>query len=383
VKTLLKLAVGAGMALGVTASLAPIAGAQGLRHHDRDGRDARVVFVQTDNAAGNQVLAYDRGQDGALTYAASYATDGLGGALNGAKVDFLASQGSLNYDAARGLLFAVNAGSNSISVFSIDHGALTLRQEIGSGGTFPNSITSSGDLVYVLNATNGGSVSGFRVIGDSLHALTGSTRPLGLTTPTDATQFTHTPGQVAFTPDGSELVVTTKATTSAVDVYSVRWDGRLAAEPTVNVEPGAVPFGVTFDAGRLVVADAGATAAVSTLRLHDDGTATVLSTVPTGEPATCWIAQAQGFLYASNAGGPNLSTLAIGHHASLSLLGAATATDPGTVDAAATPDGRFLYVQTGLNGIVDAFSVGSTGSLAAIGKVTVPGAAGGEGIVAI
>ena len=42
----------------------------------------------------------------------------------------------------------------------------------------------------------------------------------------------------------------------------------------------------------------------------------------------------------------------------------------------------FLYVQTGGNGIVDEFAVGTGGSLTKIGSVTVPGAAGGEGIVA-
>jgi hypothetical protein len=52
------------------------------------------------------------------------------------------------------------------------------------------------------------------------------------------------------------------------------------------------------------------------------------------------------------------------------------------VDAAASPDGQFLYVQTGANGIVDEFHVNPDGSLTSIGKVTVSGAAGGEGIVA-
>ena len=45
------------------------------------------------------------------------------------------------------------------------------------------------------------------------------------------------------------------------------------------------------------------------------------------------------------------------------------------MDAAATPDGAFLYVQTGGNGIVDEFSVGTGGSLTSVGSVTVAGAA--------
>ena len=52
------------------------------------------------------------------------------------------------------------------------------------------------------------------------------------------------------------------------------------------------------------------------------------------------------------------------------------------MDAAAAAGGRFLYVQTGGNGIVDEFSVAANGALTKIGAVTVPGAVGGEGIVA-
>jgi hypothetical protein len=39
-------------------------------------------------------------------------------------------------------------------------------------------------------------------------------------------------------------------------------------------------------------------------------------------------------------------------------------------------------VETGAKGIVDEFRVGSGGSLTEIGSVTVPGAAGAEGIAA-
>ncbi len=56
-------------------------------------RDA--VFVQTDNTAGNEIVAYHRGPDGMLTQVASYPTGGLGGQLAGSVVDHLASQGSL------------------------------------------------------------------------------------------------------------------------------------------------------------------------------------------------------------------------------------------------------------------------------------------------
>lgn len=65
----------------------------------------------------------------------------------------------------------------------------------------------------------------------------------------------------------------------------------------------------------------------------------------------------------------------------MSLLGA-TSTHPGTVDAAPSAGGQYLYVQTGGTGTVDEFQVGLGGTLTDIGPVLVPGAAGGEGIVA-
>ena len=116
----------------------------------------RVVFVQTDNTAGNQIIAYDRAADGTLSQAGTYSTGGLGGALTGSVSDHLASQGSLVYDRRHGLLYAVNAGSNTISVFAVVHDRLYLRQILQSGGTFPVSIAVHGDLVYVVNAKSGG-----------------------------------------------------------------------------------------------------------------------------------------------------------------------------------------------------------------------------------
>jgi hypothetical protein len=90
-------------------------------HHGFDfgGANDRAVFVQTDNTGGNEVVAYHRSPSGALTEAGSYQTGGLGGQLAGSVVDHLASQGSLALDRQAGLLVAVNAGSNTISVFGV------------------------------------------------------------------------------------------------------------------------------------------------------------------------------------------------------------------------------------------------------------------------
>ena len=103
----------------------------------------RAVFVQSDNTAGNQIVSYSRSSSGALTQAGVFDTGGAGGVLEGSEVDHLASQGSLTYDAANGLLYAVNAGSNTVSVFAVLGDQLALRQVISSGGSSPSASPSS------------------------------------------------------------------------------------------------------------------------------------------------------------------------------------------------------------------------------------------------
>jgi hypothetical protein len=356
------------------------ASARSTRADARWHNSLNAVFVQTDNPSGNEVVAYYRAADGTLTKAGQYATDGLGGILSGSQVDHLASQGSLAYDARSRTLIAVNAGSDTLSVFGVRGDRLHLRQVTGSGGVFPASVAFHGSLVYVLNALGGGSVQGYRLVFGRLVPLAGSARALGLN-PAAAPQYTNTPGQLSFRPNGSQLIVTTKANDDDIDVFGVRPNGTLTATPVVNAEPDTVPFAVTFDRrGHLVVAEAG-TDALVTFALSPAGTVTQIDAVTTGQSATCWVTPADGLLFASNAGSGSVSTFADSEAGDLTLLGQA-ATDPGTVDSAASPDGRFLYVQTGGSGIVDEFSIGRAGNLTEIGSVTVPGATGGEGIVA-
>jgi DNA-binding beta-propeller fold protein YncE len=355
----------------VLADVAPTAAAG-------SGPARSAVFVQTDNTVGNEIVAYHRDNAGRLTEAAAYPTGGRGGILAGSVVDHLASQGSLALDEPVGLLIAVNAGSNSISVFGVHGDRLGLRQVLSSGGAFPVSVAIRGDLAYVLNAEDGGSVQGYRIGFGGLLPLPGSARALGLD-PAATPQYTTTPGQVAFSPAGSQLIVTTKANGNDIDIFRVDPAGYLSAAPVVNTEPGTVPFAITYDAaGHLVIAEAG-TNELATFELHATGTVAELAAAGDAQSATCWVTADGGLLFASNAGSATVSAFAAGPGGSLTALGQ-TSTDQGTVDSAITPSGRFLYVQTGAGGIVDEFAVGAGGALTEIGTVTVPGAVGGEGI---
>src|SRR4051794_9075988 len=128
------------------------------------GTSKSAVFVQTNELTGNQIAVYDRSSDGTLARAGTYPTGGLGGAaLPGTESDRLASQGSLVL--AHDLLIAVNAGSDTISVFRVHGDRLSLEQVLPSGGQFPASVGVHGNLVYVLNAGGTGIVQGFRIGG--------------------------------------------------------------------------------------------------------------------------------------------------------------------------------------------------------------------------
>jgi hypothetical protein len=70
-----------------------------------------------------------------------------------------------------------------------------------------------GDVVYVLNARDGGSIQGYRSIGSLLAPIPTWHRALGLE-PNATPEFLTPPGQVAFTHEGGKLLVTTKGNTA-------------------------------------------------------------------------------------------------------------------------------------------------------------------------
>lgn len=371
----------AAAAASATAALMVAAGpaaAREVSHASSHAGAGADVFVQTDNLAGNAIAVYDRGSSGTLTAAGTYATGGDGGQLTGSVVDHLGSQGSLQYDAQTSELFAVNAGSDTVSVFEVHGDKLYLHEVVGSNGSFPVSITVHGNVAYVLNALNGGSIQGYRLAYGGLVPIPGSQRSLGLN-PAATPQFVNTPGDIVFSPNGKQLLVTTKANTNAVDVFAIGKLGLPSATPVVNDEAGTVPFAIAFTGPDQVDIGEAGTDAVASFKLSGNGTLTSLDSLGTGGAATCWLTADGSVLFAGNAGSATESSVLTTPSGVLSLA-ATTSTDPGTVDAATSPNGQLLYVQTGANGIVDEFSVGAAGALTEIGSVTVPNAAGGQGI---
>src|SRR5690242_17016406 len=196
-----------------------------------DAAGRRAVYTLTNQVAGNAVAVFNRAADGTLSAAGTVATGGTGTGSG------LGSQGAVQLSGDGQWLFAVNAGSNDVSVLSVGPAGLALASRTPSGGTLPISLTVRGNILYVLNAGGNGNISGFSIgTTGALTPIAGSTQPLS--------GANVGPAQVAFSPDGRRLIVTEK-NTNQLDVYDVDATGAAHAA-TVVPSAGGTPFGFAF-----------------------------------------------------------------------------------------------------------------------------------------
>ena len=177
-----------------------------------------AVYTMTNAAAGNSVVMYSRSADGMISAPAEIPTGGAG--TGGG----LGSQGALALSDDSRWLFAVNAGSNVVTVFAVGSSGLTITDREPSGGTMPISVAVNKEMVVVLNAGGAANISAFRLTSHgALIPLPGSTRVLpGLA-----------PAQVSFAAHGSLLVVTQKNFEYDRGLWSRRWRSLRAFQPPV------------------------------------------------------------------------------------------------------------------------------------------------------
>ncbi|MGK5696250.1 lactonase family protein [Streptomyces sp. URMC 128] len=364
-----RILIGGGALATVGAATVAVSLASASQYAASRGAD-RAVFVQGNELNGNTIHVFARDSQGKLKPAGSYATGGQGGDQVDAPTDSLASQGSLVYDDDSGMLLAVNAGSGTLTSFRAEGTELKDRQVLESGGEFPSSIAVRGKVAYVMNAGGEGSVQGFRITPKGLVPMRGSFRSLGLANE-DVPRFDTSPGEVEITPDGRNLVVTTKGN-NTVEVFPLKRNGLPAvAEPVVNKSAGNVPFAISFDSSgsRMLVAEA-EKSTVTTYRVQHDGKLKVLQKpLANGQEVLCWLERAGDYFYAGNTGNSTVSGYRMDKHGRLALtneVGLATppsAKSQGVIDIAVTKDAKFVYVQNATSGTVDGFRVEKNGSL--------------------
>ncbi len=334
---------------------------------DASRETEHAVFVMTNDAESNEVVSYERNSYGTLFSPHRFKTDGRG---SGGKLDPLASQGSLTLSQDRQWLFAVNAGSGSLSVFRVDGSNLFLTDRVPTGGAEPTSVAQHGSLVYVLNAAGSSSVVGFefheghlKQIPDSIHYLSANGA---------------NPGSVAFSPDGKFLVAVEK-TGNNVDVFGVSPGGTLSPiKVNASAGPGAFAAIVGPDDTAIVseTGSGGNTSAVSSYSIHSDGSlAPISAKVPTLGAANCWnvITPDGRFVYVSNSGSSTISGFSLGRNGTLSPIpGTIVGTNPAgsaNLDIAISSDGRFLYSVNAGTGTISAFAINTDGALTNLGTV--------------
>lgn len=360
-----------------------------------DGQDSPrndsvgAVFAMTNATAGNEIVVYSRASDGTLERLnRRVSTRGLG---IGVDTD---TQGPLRLSDDHRFLYAVNPGSDDITVFRVNGTRLAFRQIIAAGDQ-PLSLTISGDLLYVLNGSVAGNgIRAFRIAANgTLTRLPGSFRALS--------SPIAVPGEVRFSPDGRFVLVTHKTTNvlltpqNAIDVFAIGPNGYASALPVRNPSFGLRPFSLAFrDDGRLVVVEsfnaAPNVSAASSYQLNADGSLAVTSgSVANGQTDVCWVVISNDgrFAFTANFGSGTISSYGFEPSGTLALLNGSAAflgemSQP--VDLSLTKDGDYLYQLLRGAGAVAAFHVEGDGSLTSLGLVVggLPVSDGASGLAA-
>ncbi len=331
-----------------------------------------AVFTMNNAAAANYVIVFDRAEDGGLARADSIATGGRGSGPHPVfGTDPLESQDAVILSDDNRFLFVVDAGSNEVTSFRVrEGGSLTRVSRVGSGGQMPVSLTHRGNLLYVVNAMGGGTISGFRVGSDgTLTPIANSTRPLsGAAMPG--------PGSIRISPNGQLLVVTEKPTNLLV-VYPLGADG-LPGTRVVIAAPGPTPFGADFDAsGRYILSEGNVGpmrmavpdgSSASSATLTGTGISVITDSSPTTETAACWVQITPDgrYAYTTNTGSGSITGFSIGTSGGLTRLtpdGKTGTTPPMSQPLDMAMADGYLYALTSGDGGIHAFRVNADGSL--------------------
>jgi 6-phosphogluconolactonase (cycloisomerase 2 family) len=351
-----------------------------------------VVYAMTNADEINEILVFKRDRAGRLHPArgATTPTGGAGAASN-APVDPLGSQNALVYDAGIEMLFAVNAGDGTVTVFDTGPSGLHLqrRARVATGGSLPVSIAISEHRLYVLNAGGSGSVTTFEIgvrgqltqIGSIVLGLSPG---YGNEVPFDRV---NAPSQVGIDALARHLLVT-HAGGQEMLVAELDDDG-VPTSPLVSTSaPDPVPFafGLTRYGSTLL---ASASGFVSAFAPPSGGALNLTANVATGQAATCWIVVgANGYAYVSNTGSNTLSR--VGYSRTGGLGAAEIAADLSPTGGAAPIDmtlagtGGFLYTLDGASGTISGFAIDpESGQLAHVEtQGGLPAMAGIQGIAA-
>jgi hypothetical protein len=258
-----------------------------------------AVYTMTNGATMNQILIQSLNASGQLTMINAVNTNGTG--VSTTNADPLFSQGSLavysNY------LFAVNPGSNSLSMFMIspsDATQLTLLSVQPTNGWFPISVTVNSMYACVLT---GGNITGIRCFtynSSGLFIVSSFDRNLTsyISQTVPPTGPPQTLSEILFSADNLALIVSVKGINTTSPGYLLFYPlsnnmTMLASSPNQTTPTNAVlPFSMTLvGMNGLLITDPGANGVLTLTYSSTNGTITnsMLTSVNTSiANALCW-----------------------------------------------------------------------------------------------
>jgi len=332
------------------------------------------VYVLNNPNGTNSISMYMRDEDGKLTLEGTKLIGGMGTGAH------LGTQGALIR--ANHYLFAVDAGSNQISVVDDSYGALTLKGVYSSGGADPVSLSYKDGHLYVVNAgntTTAGNVMGFNFDDGKLMPIAGSDRPLSAAQPG--------PAEVAVSPDGNALVVTEKGTNS-IDTYHINGNGSLEAG-LFTPATGATPFGFAFNPAHseeFLVSDAfggaaGAGAVTSYKSVNGKNLSVIQGPVANTQSAPCWVAFTPNgdYAFVTNTASSNVSVIQVNDNGTVVVKNtASTGVGSAPAEVSVSQYGHFVFVLDGVTNTISVFTF-HNGMLTAVPQtgITLPASAVG------
>ena len=194
-------------------------------------------------------------------------------------------------------LFAVNAGSDTVTMFGIDSqrpDKLTKLAQAASGGKFPVSVAFSQKRKMAC-VMNGGGKTTLRCfsVSSSGKMIRTADRDLGVQQSNVPDGPANTLSHVLFDQTQSNVLVSVKGTPpnnkGFVASFAINANGGLASSPVkLQPEGGLLPFGMALIPGSssVLVTDPGVGAVV-----FDMATKTSTPTTIAGQKATCWAAR--------------------------------------------------------------------------------------------
>ena len=340
-----------------------------------------AVYTQTNTAPVNEVVVFARSAQGTIREVQRVPTGGAG-ATSTPPFGFpiIDSQGPVELTDNGRLLFAVNAGSDTISSFRVERdGGLTLIDQESSGGDLPVSLDSHRGLLYVLNELSG-TISGFYYNARGyMTPLAGSTESLSVPGPNGVS------AQIGFAPSGRGLTVTQRGT-NTIDTF-VLGDDDTPGPAISNPSTGSNPFGFAYDRrNTLLVANAGTVqsppnpmdpaqfiGSASSYSRAASGELTPRDVEPANGRATCWVVITANGRYAfmTNTLSSSVSRFLITRNQQLRRVGrTATTSQGGAADMALSRGSRYLYVLNAVEPLsgpmtssIDVYRVGRRGGL--------------------